>query len=161
VSRLTDSPVLVGLVAAIAGSAYLFPQLFAANFIERLDRKKPVVVKAGFFLERLPFLLMALSSLLLARTYPAWALAFFFLTFAWHGLGEVIVVIAWQDMLAKLFSVNRRGRFFGISGFSEALMGVVAASLATYILGQFDFPDNFVLLFGLAFGGLFLAWIFL
>jgi hypothetical protein len=33
-------------------------QLFKANAIERLSRKKPVVVNLGWFLQRLPILLM-------------------------------------------------------------------------------------------------------
>lgn len=161
VSYLTKNSLLVGLVAAIAGSAYLFPQLFVANFIEGLSRKKPIVVQIGFFLERLPFLVIAISSFLFARTQPILALITFFLMYAWFGLGEGVVSIAWREMLAKLFSPEKRGRFFGVSSFVEALLGVLGSIVAALILGAFAYPDNFTVLFALAFGGLCIAWLFL
>ena len=42
------------LLAVIAQSAWFLPQLFTANAVERLSRKKPVVVNLGLFLERMP-----------------------------------------------------------------------------------------------------------
>lgn len=161
VSYLTKNSLLVGLVAAIAGSFYLFPQLFVANFIEGLSRKKPIVVQVGFFLERLPFLCIAVTCFLFARSQPIWALISFFLIYIWFGLGEGVVSIAWREMLAKLFPTEIRGRFFGVSNFFEALLSVIGSSAAAFILGALVYPDNFTVLFALAFGGLCLAWIFL
>ena len=54
ISKLTSDPLPIGLLAVIAQAAWFLPQLFTANLIERLARKKPVVVNLGLFLERLP-----------------------------------------------------------------------------------------------------------
>jgi MFS family permease len=105
--------------------------------------------------------LCALSILFFSSNAPYFALFLFFLFFLWQGLGEGIVVIAWQDLLAKIFPINRRGRFFGISGFFESILSVVGASLAAYILITKTFPYNFAYLFLLTFFGLCIAWIFL
>ena len=53
-SKLTTNPLWFGLLAVIAQAGWFLPQLFTANLMERLARKKPVVVNAGFFLERVP-----------------------------------------------------------------------------------------------------------
>jgi MFS family permease len=48
----------------IANSGWFLPQLFTANTVQRLPRRKPVVVNLGFFTERLPLWLLPLSALL-------------------------------------------------------------------------------------------------
>jgi MFS family permease len=110
ISKLTDSPLPIGLVAAIAQSAWFLPQLFTANAVERLPRKKAVAVNLGFFLERLPLWLLVVSALL-AATSPLLALLLFFVGYTWHGLGAGIIATAWQDLIARCFPVARRGRF--------------------------------------------------
>ena len=67
ISKLTPSPLAIGLVAMIAQGGWSLPQLFTANYVERLARKKPVVVNLGFFTERLPFLLLPAAALLAGR----------------------------------------------------------------------------------------------
>jgi hypothetical protein len=54
VSKLSDSAWAIGVTAVIAQGSWYLPQLFTANLVERLPRKKPVVVNLGFFTERLP-----------------------------------------------------------------------------------------------------------
>ncbi len=161
VGRLTDSRLLIGLVAAIAQAGWFLPQLFTANYVERLPRKKPVVINIGFFSERIPFILMTGSAFFFAGRNPPLALVLFFLGFVWQNFGAGIVATSWQDMLAKVFPVDRRGRFFGLSTFAGTGMGVLGATLATVILDRFDFPNNYALCFLLASVGIFLSWAFL
>ena len=40
ISKLTDSTLAIGLVAVIAQGSWFLPQLFTANLVERLARKK-------------------------------------------------------------------------------------------------------------------------
>ena len=63
VSKLWDSPLALGLLAVLAQSAWFLPQLFTANTVERLARKKPVPVNLGLILERLPVFLLVISTL--------------------------------------------------------------------------------------------------
>ena len=42
ISKLTTDPLPIGLAAVIAQGGWFLPQLFTANGVERLARKKPV-----------------------------------------------------------------------------------------------------------------------
>jgi MFS family permease len=149
VSKLTSSPLAIGLVAVIAQASWFLPQVFTANLIERLPRRKPVVVQLGVFLERLPMWVLVLAALI-ATTSPFLALVLFFTGYAWHGLGAGMIAPAWQDLLARCFPVERRGRFFGITAFVGTAMGAAGAALSIWILKEFEFSTNFVYTFTIA-----------
>lgn len=158
VSKLTDSPLAIGLVAVIAQSAWFLPQIFTANAVERLARKKPVVVNLGFFLERVPIWMLVLAAAFAGQSIPL-ALALFFAAYAWHGLGAGVVATAWQDLIARCFPVDRRGRFFGTSMFIGTGVGTLGAAFSIRLLESFPFPTNFVYTFGLGAIFITLSWI--
>ncbi len=160
VSKLTDSALLIGLVAVIARGSWFLPQIFTANFVERLPRKKPMAVNLGFFLERLPMWFIALSPAL-ALWNPTLALLLFFVAYAWHGFGAGIVATSWQDLIARCFPVERRGRFMGTSFFVGSLTGAVGAGLSAYLLANLPFPDNFLTSFLIAAAAITVSWFFL
>ncbi len=160
ISKLTDSTLAIGLVAVIAQGAWFLPQLFTANVVERLARKKPVVVNLGFFLERLPMWLIVLAALAAGRSTTV-ALLLFLLGYAWHGLGAGVIATAWQDMLARCFPVEKRGRFFGTTMFVGAGIGAMGAGFSAWMLRTFPFPTNFVYSFLIAAGFINLSWVFL
>ncbi|MGB3713108.1 MAG: MFS transporter [Candidatus Promineifilaceae bacterium] len=149
ISKLTDSPIAIGVAALIAQGSWFLPQVFTANSIERLARKKPVIVNLGFFTERLPMWLIVLSAVIAARN-PTLALIVFMVGYAWNGFGAGLVATAWQDLIARCFPVQRRGRFMGISFFVGALIGSLAAVFSVRLLAGFEYPLNFVISFFLA-----------
>lgn len=158
ISKITSDPLPIGLAAVIAQSAWFLPQLFTANRIERLLRKKPVVVNLGVFLERLPMWVIVGAAIIAGRA-PMLALVLFLLAYAWHGLGAGVVATAWQDLIARCFPVDRRGRFFGISMFLGTGSGTIGAALSTQILNALSFPTNFVLTFAIAATFISLSWL--
>ncbi len=160
VSKLTDSLLAIGLVAIIGQAAWPLPQLFTANWVEGLPRKKPVVVKLGFFLERLAVVGMALTPLLALRS-PTLALTLFLLSFAWKNLGAGTVATAWQDLIARIFPVKRRGRFFGVSIFVGTAAGLVGAGWSARLLETVPYPQNFFFSFSLAALFTIISWFFL
>jgi MFS family permease len=160
ISKLTPNPLAIGLAAVIAQGAWFLPQLFTANVVERLARKKPVVVNLGFFLERVPMWLLVAAAAL-ALYSPMGALALFFVGYAWHGLGAGIVATAWQDMIARCFPVERRGLYFGVTMFVGAGTGTLAASISAWLLDAYPFPLNFVYTFLGAAVFINLSWFFL
>ena len=160
VSKLTTEPFVIGLVAVIAQSGWFLPQIFTANVVERLPRRKPVVVNLGFFLERLPMWVLVVSAMV-AVSAPTLALVLFLLGYAWHGLGAGLVATAWQDMVARCFPVERRGRFFGTATFIGTGMGAVGAVLTTWLLKTFPFSTSFVYAFTIAAVALMVSWFFL
>lgn len=160
VSKLTASPFLIGLVAVIAQASWFLPQLFTANLTEQLPRRKPIVINLGFFLERLPLWLLVASAPL-ASYSAALALLVFFLAYAWHGLGAGMIAPAWQDLVARCFPVDRRGRFFGTAMFVGAATGAAGAMLSTWLLNTFPFPASFTITFAIAATGITVSWVFL
>ncbi len=158
VSKLTANPFFLGLVAVIAQAGWYVPQLLTANFIERLPWKKPLVVNAGFFLERLPMFLPVVAALVAIQT-PSLALAIFFLGYAWHSVGAGIIAPAWQELLARCFPVTRRGRAVGLMSFVGMGMGALGALLSAWILKSYAFATNFTWVFGIAVLGHMVSWI--
>jgi MFS family permease len=160
ISKLTDSPLPLGLAAMIAQGGWSLPQLFTAGRVEKLARKKAVVVNLGFFLERVPMWLIVVAAMLALRQ-PVVALLLFFWGYAWHGLGAGLVATSWQDLLARCFPVNRRGRLLGLTFFIGAGTGALGAGLTTWLLATYPFPTNFVTLFSLAAVAITASWFFL
>jgi len=161
VSHFTDNPLLIGLIPFMGSAGYLLPQLFVANAVARAPRKKFFPVNLGFFLERLPVILLVPSTYFLSTSRPALALAFFFLLYGWHTFGAGGIVVGWQDMIAKLFPVNRRGRFFGITNFVGNGAGVLGALAVPFVLDKYTFPMGYVISFSVAAILILISWGFL
>ena len=157
VSRLTDNPFYFGLLAVIANGGWFFPQLFTAGPIERTARKKPWLINLGFFLERMPLVLLTATTFLAVGS-PAWALALFLLAFAIYNLGAGVIAPAWQDLLAVCFPATRRGRLMGVTMFVGGIAGALGAVGSSRILDNIAFPRNFLILFALATILMFLGW---
>lgn len=159
-SKLTTNPLAFGLLAVIAQAGWPLPQLFTANFMERLARKKPVVVNLGLLSERIPIFVILAAALVASRS-PALALALLLIGYAWHAFGAGIVAVSWQDLIARCFPVDRRGRFFGVTSFLGAGSGALGAVLSSWLLNRYAFPLNFTYVFALAAVALTLSWVFL
>lgn len=157
VSKLTPSPLAIGLLAVLSQASWFLPQLFTANTVERLARKKAVVVNLGLFLERLPVWGLVLAAIIAADS-PALALAIFFICFAWHGLGAGSLGTAWQDLIARMFPVERRGRFLGLTNFVGAGTGAIGAVASTWLLQNLSYPTNFTVLFLIAATAILISW---
>jgi MFS family permease len=161
VSHFTRNPLLIGLIPFLYMAGYLLPQLFVANRVERAPRKKFFPVTLGFFLERVPIFLLAPAAWFLAARQPYLALLAFFVLYAWHCFGGGIIIVGWQDMIAKIIPVEKRGRFFGISNFLGNGMGILGALVVPFLLERSDFPSGYVLTFAAAAVMILLSWIFL
>ncbi|MCB0068181.1 MAG: hypothetical protein KDD77_13550, partial [Caldilineaceae bacterium] len=123
VSTLTDSNLAIGLIAALYGLGIYLPQLFTANFTERLRYKKPFVMLVGSVGERLPYLLMGVAVWFFAVPAPQMALVLVLGCLAMSGLSAGAATPAWYDMIAKVIPVSRRGLWSGLGHGLGALMG--------------------------------------
>lgn len=159
ISKLTSSPLPIGIVSVIAQGGWFLPQLFTARAVERLPRKKPLVVGLGFFLERVPIGLL-IGIALIAGHSRSLSLILFLISYAWHHLGAGVVATAWQDMIASCFPVERRGRFWGTATFVGTGTGILGAALSAHILKAFTFPLNFAHVFGIAAISIAVSWFF-
>lgn len=159
-SKLSDANWPLALIAVLSQGGWYLPQLFTARGVERLARKKPVVVNLGFFLERLPIWVLIVAALA-ARRLPLLALALLLLAYGWHVVGAGFVATAWQDLIARCFPVASRGRFLGLTTFIGTGMGAAGAFFSSWLLDNFPFPTSFVYAFSIAAVGITLSWIFL
>lgn len=160
ISKLSDATWPLAAIAVLGQGGWYLPQLFTARSVERLPRKKPVVVNLGFFLERLPMWLLIIAAIV-ARETPGLAIALLILAYAWHTVGAGVVATAWQDLIARCFPVEKRGRFLGLTTFIGTGMGTAGAALSSWLLDTFPFPTSFVYTFGIAAFGVTLSWVFL
>jgi MFS family permease len=160
-SHFTSNPILIGLIPFFATAGYLLPQLFTANVVQRAPIKKIFPVNIGFFLERLPIIPLAPTAWLLATNHPVGATIAFLACYGWHCIGAGTIGVGWQDMIAKLIPVDRRGRFFGISNFIGNGTGILGALVVPFVLAKFAFPNGFVIAFAIAALFIFISWLFI
>jgi MFS family permease len=158
-SNLTESPVVIGLFPAVYSLGIYLPQLVGAGMTEALPRKKPLVMLIGLLGERLPYLLVGLAVLFLAQPAPAITLMLIIFLFGFSGASAGFATPAWFDMIAKVIPVQRRGLFTGVSHGLGALMGVAGATLIGLILDGAPYPQNYAMLFGIAFASMVISWV--
>jgi MFS family permease len=161
ISHFTSNPLLIGLIPFLTNAGIFLPQLFTANVVERAPLKKFFPVTLGFFLERLPILLLAPTAFFLATSRPILALAMFFVLYTWNCFGTGATLVGWQDMIAKIIPVDKRGRFFGITNFIGNGTGILGALAVPFILAKFTFPLGYVISFAIAAAFIFISWVFL
>lgn len=159
-SYLTENTAVFGILSLVISTGWLLPQLFTANWVQNLPVKKVVPVNLGFFTERLPIMLLPLSPWLALISEPL-AVVVFLILISWHVIGAGVVAVGWQDMIAKIFSVERRGRFFGTANFGGTATGVLGAATVAWLLEKYPFPNNFMISFGIAGFFIFVSWILL
>lgn len=158
-SHLTTSTVLIGLIPALSNTGWTLPQLFTANFVGRLPRKKPYILAVSIN-ERLAFLLLALSILWLPRAPVGLSLTIFFVLIGVYSFSGGLIGVAWQDYIAKLIPQQRRGVFFGIANSLGGVLGALGAYISRAVLERYPFPTSFAICFFLAFVATSLSWIF-
>ncbi|MBN1230831.1 MAG: MFS transporter [Anaerolineales bacterium] len=160
ITKLTDNPLPITIMAIIAQSGWSIPQLFSANLAESVPRYKYLVSRLGFILERTPIILfITVAAFLTGR--PTVAVTVFLFFFAWFYFGAGYVGPAWNAMLARVIPVKTRGNFLGLTMAIGGGMGVLGAAVASKILDVWAFPQNFTILFTLAAIGTTSSWVFI
>lgn len=159
VSTLTDSKLALGLIPALWGLGIYLPQLFTANYAEGLVYKKPFLMLLSSVGERLPYLLIGIAVFMFAVPAPTLTLFLFFLFLTTAALCAGAGAPAWYDMIAKVIPVERRGIWAGLGSGIGALMGIVGAYFVGRILDTFIYPNNFAVLFLLAFVAVMISWV--
>jgi len=146
--HLTSSNFLIGLIPCLNTLGWLLPQILIANFVQKLKRKKDLIIFTGLG-ERIPWLFLFLAVIFLSS--PSLLLVTFFILYGVFSFSGGIGGPAWQDMLAKIIPLRKRGRFFGRGNFLAGGGGIFAAFFSIYLLKSFPFPRNFALCFLFAF----------
>jgi len=74
--HLTSSNFLIGLIPCLSTLGWLLPQILIANFVQKLKRKKDLIIFTGLG-ERIPWLFLFLAVIFLSS--PSLSLSIFFL----------------------------------------------------------------------------------
>jgi len=159
IGHLTTSTIAVGLVHAIYNIGFYVPQLFMANYTERLPLKKPFVVRMGGLGERFPYLLMGIIIWLFAESSPLFTLIALYICITITAFAVGVATPAWYDMIAKVIPINRRGLFSGIGSGLGAFLGMLGAFWVGYVLDRWEYPTNYSILFVVAFVMTMVSWL--
>ena len=157
VRHLSEANLAVGAIPAIRAAA-LLPPIFVAGLTEGLRRKQPFVLGVTVF-ERLPYLVLAVATPLLATARPAVLLALVYGMLALTTLAAGAATPAWLDLIARMLPADWRGRFFGHWSALGGLLGVAGSAGAAALLGRFDWIVGGALCFACAFAFLVLSFI--
>ena len=136
------------------------PQLFVAPLSERRTRTLPLVLRLTI-LERVPYLVLALATLLLIGRSAGLLLAVFFLMLFLALLGSGLCTPPWLDMVARSVPRTWIGRFFGLWSGVGGLLGVGGAAVAAAIIARVEPPYSFALCFVLTFAAMVVSFVLL
>ena len=160
IASLTDSSVLIGLVATIHLLGWQLPQVLTSDIVSRLRRYKPMVLFMTFH-ERWPFLILGLVALMAAQWQSDLVLVLSFFLISLHALGGGATATAWQSMIGKIMPPKRRGTFYGLQSAAANMMASVGSVLAGVLLVALPYPMNFAACFFLAGTSMFVSMGFL
>ncbi len=158
-SLLPYKNTLTGLLALIMSVCFMMPQqIWAAKITEGRTRLKRLLIFVAAF-ERLPWLFMAVMTALVAPANPLLALILFFaIIFSYHFILGIVSPV-WQEAVAKVTPVNRRGLLFGIRESTGGFLGVAVLLAAGMVVPGLGFPVNYVFLFSGMFILITLSWL--
>jgi len=151
IRRLGGSDFLISVIPAAQAIGWMTPQIFVANFVEGLRRKKPYVIAVGAW-ERLPHLAVIALCFLLGNSHPHVLIAACLAAIFAAALAFGFVGPAWFDLVAKVTPIRRRGRLSALKVGAGTLLGIGAGWIVERVLAdpKIPFPQNFGWLFVLA-----------
>jgi len=147
-SRLTDSPLLIGLNGSLPFTMWLFPQLFAARYLSGKTQKKRYILIPTLANRPVCFVL-ALALLLGGVRYPPLMLTLVILGSSLLWVTQGLSSVAWFDLVDKAMPTRQRGRLFGSGQVASGLLIVGAGLVISYILdgAGLPFPRDYAVLF--------------
>ncbi len=161
VKKIGGSNFAVALIPVLWTIGVNFPQIFVANFVRKKPYKKPLLLLTALF-QRLPWLLLALFSLLLAdKITSGIQVIIFFVLLGLAAIASSINLPGWFDLIAKVTPVKIRGRLFASRAVLGSLLGLFGGWLTNIILSEFSYPLGFTILFFLTFVIMMLSYILL
>jgi len=161
VDKIGGGNVAIGLITVIWTIGFNFPQILVANFVQKYEPKKRLVLMTSM-VQRIPwFLLSVMCFFLIGKVNGQTELVLFFVLFGLAAVGGSINLTAWFSLVMRITPVRLRGRLFAARAMMGALLGIIGGLLVTDILGTISYPDNFGLLFLIAFACMMISYAFL
>jgi MFS family permease len=135
-----------------------WPSLLTAHYVEQLPKVKPFILATGF-LQRLPYLVAALSLLFLIEEYPVAVL--YLVAFAPFISGGItgLNFAAWMQLISRIIPENRRASSWAIRYIIAAAIGISAGSIIRFVLSRSPGPSGYGRLHLIAFGFCMLSYV--
>lgn len=144
VRDLSDSDVLIGLIAFVYWVGYVAPLTFFARRAEAMPRQKRAVVLCAVA-QRVGWLVLLLGLPLLWKE-PHLLLALFFAALGAASLGSGMIVPIWTDWFARTSPQSAWGRILGLrlALFGLVVLGIGPAS--QWVMDRFANPRRYQVL---------------
>ena len=149
ISKLTPSQILIGLASTLEALGWFLPQIAIAAMTLHRKYQKPVYIKTAF-LRGGSFFLFAILVFFLGKENPTYLLATFFFLFSLYSFGGGLAGVSFTDIVGKTIPEEKRGSFFGMRMLFGGGLSALAGFLIQNILKDYDFPQNFGMLFLIA-----------
>lgn len=147
-ATLTQSAPLIGMASTIVTGGWLIPQLFAANRLAGLRRRKASVAIPATVGRSVALLMGPAMLLLVPRSLPT-ALAVFLLLYLAFWVTDGIASTAWLDIMGRCLTAPARARLISVGTVTQGIAGIGAGVLVGVILSSpaFPWPLNYAILF--------------
>ncbi len=134
---------LIGLIPGGFILLLALPQLVSATLFRNIVDIKRLNILGH--LSVIPFLLGLVWFFFIHPTSGKTGIWIYMLCFTFYALAIGLLIPVWADFLASITLASRRGRFFGITFTSNAILGMLGGYVLKVILEQdrFSFPANF------------------
>jgi len=154
--KVGGGTVQIGVLTAIMVGTPIIGQLFFASYLHLQPRKR------GFLLLGVGLRILALAAvalvLLAAETFtPNVLISLVFILMFVFSLSGTFAGVSYTDILGKSLAVEQRSRFFVNRQILTSVAFLISAPVSRWVLGHFAYPYNYVWMFGLAAGLLFIA----
>jgi len=150
VAALTPAASAVGMMATLQSVGQVLPQLYTAYVVDRMARRKPLLLFIITF-RFISFLLLAGMVYAYGLTRPMLVLAALLVLFGAFSLLGGMGSVVYADIFSRAIPARRRGRFAGIKQFFGYLLAILSGYFVKWVLGQperFPFPNNYAIILG-------------
>jgi len=161
VKRIGGSNIAIGMIPVFWTIGFNFPQISIANYAHRFPFKKTLMIRTAL-LQRIPWLLLSFCCFFcIGRMSVQDNLLLFFICFFMAAVGGSLNLPGWFDLIAKVTPTVLRGRLFAVRMTLGALLGILGGWYVKHILDSVSYPNNFGILFLIAFFIMMVSYIFL
>lgn len=143
--------IAIGLIPVLWTIGFNFPQILIANHASKIPIKKKLLLVTSLF-QRVFWLVLGLFSFyIIQKVSIELGIIIFFVVFTLAAIGGGLNLPGWFDLISKLTPVKLRGRLFAWRVSLGALLGVLGGYVVKYLLETMPFPNNYSMIFILAF----------
>ncbi|MDP4192773.1 MAG: MFS transporter [Bacteroidota bacterium] len=151
VKKIGGSNISVGLLPVFWTVGFNFPQILIANYSSKQPYKKKLLLRTSL-LQRVPWLLISFTSLFfIGKIESNIGLVIFFILFALAAVAGSLNLPGWFDLIAKLTPIHLRGRLFAFRSITGGALGIIGGWIVSMILSRISFPENYAILYLIAF----------